>query len=75
MIEPTDEMYNAFRASLAEGNGYWNSLRAVLAIVDRDFETRRRISRPPDGPCPYCSTSLQEQCPWHWRIREPDTTP
>lgn len=36
MIEPTEEMMQAFRSELGDGNGYRAALAAVLAIVERE---------------------------------------
>lgn len=76
MIEPTAEMVSAFElASWANGQeeDVDAALAAVLAIVERDrcMQPRGHADQPlaarpaPSGPCPFCSVSLQEHCPWH----------
>lgn len=50
MIKPTDEMIDAFDAAIGRFRPFdvAGGLRAVLAIVERDYDVRRR---PDFGPC------------------------
>ncbi len=72
VIEPTDEMVQL----IYERIDFWNhgdegireGLAAVFAIVERDYEIvpdRTRLRFPPPDPCPFCTTGLASQCPWH----------
>ena len=74
MIKPTDEMVeaarSAYRTSQApDAEGQMRDVAAaVLAIVERDYEIepeRPRLRIAPPEPCPFCSTGLAGQCPWH----------
>lgn len=77
MIEPTDEMANAGWDALpvaAQEPGHIDLddmkavVAAVLAIIERDYEIvpdRSRMHFPPPDPCPFCTTGLAGQCPWH----------
>jgi hypothetical protein len=75
VIEPTDEMVEAFEFAENEAVGGMRDahdpragLVAVLAIVERDYDVTTKLLRarpaPPD-PCPFCTTGLAGQCPWH----------
>lgn len=81
MIEPTDEMRECFQraydeAAATDGFNFREGaeiqldagLAAVLAIVDRDYDVyprRPRVRIAPPDPCPFCTTGLAHQCPWH----------
>lgn len=72
MIEPTDEMVRAFSdADFSEcGNADWEDehvrigLAAVLAIVERDYDVRRRNDWPID--CAKCLVFIAPWSPDEW---------